>query len=162
MRFTKKAAATAAIQLGLLATIAGCAQVTKTVGRVTDRSQVVAQPACLSFNFPIYFETGSDRLTREAMQLINDSSAQVRACRVAEVKVTGLADADGSAERNLELSRRRAAIVTQALATRGYPAPSFDIDAAGEGGAQTPVGATPLRRRAEVNVRFASPTPTSR
>ena len=141
--------------------LAGCAQVGGTVRRATNRAQVVAQPACKDFSFPIYFETGSDRLTRDALQLITDSAAQVRACRVAEVRVTGLADADGSAQRNLELSRRRALVVTQALATRGYPTPRFDIEAAGEAGAVTAAGEAPLRRKAEVSVRFASSKPAT-
>ena len=159
MRSLTKALAFAAVPLAASAVLGGCAQVNKTMARVTDRSDIVAQPTCMSFNFPIYFETGSDRLTREALQLINDSSAQVRACQVAEVQVTGLADADGSAERNLALSQRRAVAVTQALAARGYPSPTFDINAAGAAGATTAVGMAPLRRRAEVNVRFASSTP---
>jgi outer membrane protein OmpA-like peptidoglycan-associated protein len=140
--------------------LAGCAQVNKQVQRVTHRGQVVAQPTCQDFTIPIYFETGSDRLTREAVQAINDHSAQIGACKVAEVAVTGLADAEGSAERNLELSRRRAIAVTQALSTRGFPTPRFEVAAGGETGASGPAGAvTPLRRRAEVNVRFASAKP---
>ena len=141
--------------------LAGCAQVNNTVRRATNRGQVVAQPACRDFSFPIYFETGSDRLTRDALQLISDSAARVTACKVAEVQVTGLADADGSAQRNLELSRRRALVVTQALATRGYPTPRIDVSAAGEAGATTSAGEAPLRRRTEVNVRFASTRPAT-
>ena len=141
--------------------LAGCAQMGSAARRVTNRGQIVAQPACRDFSFPIYFETGSDRLTRDALQLIGDSAARVAACKVAEVQVTGLADADGSAERNLELSRRRALVVTQALATRGYPTPRIDMTAAGETGAVTAAGEAPLRRRTEVSVRFASTRPTT-
>ena len=144
-----------------VAALAACAQVGGAARRVTNRGQVVAQPVCRDFNFAIYFEPGSDRLTREATQVINDSSARIGACRVARVDVTGLADADGSGQRNLELSRRRALTVTQALATRGFPTPTFDIDAAGEAGAATGQAADPMRRRTEVNVRFASQTPTT-
>lgn len=161
MMTANKALRLLATPLALAAALGGCAQVGKTISQATDRSQIVAQPACMSFNFPIYFETGSDRLTREALQLINDSAAQIRACKVAEVQVTGLADADGSAERNMELSRQRALAVTKALSARGYPTPTFDINAAGAAGATTGSGMAPLRRRAEVNVRFASPTPTT-
>jgi hypothetical protein len=51
--------------------------------------------------------------------------------------------------------------VTQALATRGYPTPRFEVAAAGDAGAVGPAGAvSPLRRRAEVNVRFASTKPS--
>jgi len=151
------AAAAAAAALG------GCAQVREGVQRVTNRNAVVAAPACQDFSFPIYFETGADRLTAAALQVIDDNSARVRACRVAQLNVTGLADADGSAADNLELSRRRATAVARALAARGYPAPSFEVAAAGEAGATGPRGtATPMRRVAQVSVRFAAATPGAR
>lgn len=156
MRFVTTAAIAA--MAGVVA-LGGCAQVGGAARRVVNRGQVVTQPVCQNFNFQIYFEPGSDRLTREAVQVINDSSARIGSCRVSDVDVTGLADADGSAQRNLELSRRRALAVTQALSTRGFPTPTFDIEAGGEAGAGAPGGVDPMRRRTEVNVRFASATP---
>ena len=151
----------AVVGLAGVMALSACAQVGGAVRRVTNRGQVVAQPVCRDFNFAIYFQPGSDRITREALQVINDSSARLGACKVQKVEVTGLADADGPGQRNLELSRRRALTVTQALSTRGFPTPTFDIDAAGEAGASQGQTADPLRRRTEVNVRFASTQPTT-
>ena len=149
LKITVLAAGVAAMTLG------GCAQ----VKRFRTRAEMVTAPACTDFSFPIYFASGSDRVPAAALQVIEQNAAMVKACRVAEVSVTGLADAEGSPERNLELSRRRAATVARALAARGYPAPRFEVAAAGEAGAATAAGAAPLRRRTEVSVKFASKTP---
>jgi peptidoglycan-associated lipoprotein len=123
---------------------------------------VSAQPpvVCADFNFPIYFEKGSDQLTAAARQEIDYTAARVKGCKLGAVAVLGLADADGAAHRNLVLSRRRAVVVAEALAASGLPAPTFDIEALGEAGAVTPGGEPePLRRRTEVVIRAAAPQP---
>lgn len=154
-------AAQLATCVAIAASAAGCAQVGDGVRRVTGRSAAVTAPACQDFTFPLYFRTGSDRLTPEGLQVIDTYAAQVAACPVAELRVTGLADAQGDPVANLALSQRRANTVSQILSARGYPAPSFDLAAAGAAGATTAAGRTePLRRRAEVSVRFATGTPT--
>ena len=126
---------------------------------VRDRSEIVAAPeSCQDVTFPIYFETGSTELTQPALQSIRTHAADARQCSVREVLVVGLADAGGSASRNLQLSRQRAQSVAAALAAQGFPAPSFDIEAAGAAGAVAPTGQPePLRRRAEVVVRLGPP-----
>ena len=137
------------------ATVSGCAQ----VQRFRSRAEMEKAPACTDFSFPIYFASGSDRVPPAAMQVIRQHAEQVRACSVAAVNVTGLADAEGDPQANLELSRRRATAVAQALAASGYPAPAFDVAAGGEAGAATASGAAPLRRRTEVAVKFAKAAP---
>ena len=146
----------------LAATALGaCTTVNQGVRRITGRSAAVIAPVCQDFTFPLYFRTGSEQLTPEGLQVIDNYSSRVRACPVAELRVNGLADAEGGAAANLELSQRRAASVAQILTTRGYPTPSFDVGAQGAAGATTAAGrAEPLRRRAEVSVRFA-PRPAS-
>jgi outer membrane protein OmpA-like peptidoglycan-associated protein len=135
--------------IGLAA--AACASDSK----VTRDQIVVAASSCQDTSFPIYFETGSAKLTAPAMQLLRESTAQAKRCAVKEVLVLGLADADGSAARNMALSRERASSVAAALAAQGLPAPTFDLEAAGASGAVTPAGAPePLRRRAEVVIRL--------
>lgn len=117
---------------------------------------------CADLSFPIYFETSSDRLTAAAGMVIAESAERLRGCQVSRVDVVGLADADGSANRNLALSRRRAGTVAQALAAAGLPRPAFDIDAVGAVGAVTPDGRPePLRRRTEVIIRAAPPLPAT-
>jgi outer membrane protein OmpA-like peptidoglycan-associated protein len=140
---------------------AGCAQVDKGVQRVTGRTAAVTAPVCQDFTFPLYFQTGSDQLTPDGLAVVDSFAARVKACPVAELKVAGLADAEGGALNNLELSQRRATAVAAILAARGYPTPTFEVAASGDAGATTAAGRRePLRRRAEVSVRFAAATPT--
>ena len=130
----------------------------------TPKPVAVAPPpaVCADFNFPIYFEKGSDQLTAPAQQEIAFAAARVKGCKLGPINVLGLADADGPARRNLVLSRKRATVVAQALATAGLPTPTFDIEALGESGSLTPSGEPePLRRRTEV-VIHASPPPAAR
>lgn len=140
--------------------LTACATVNEGVQRVTGRSAVVTAPTCQDFSFPLYFDKGSDQLTREGMQVVEANAARVRACPVAELRVTGLADAEGDPVANLALSQRRAASVGSLLTAQGYPAATFE--AQGAAGAMATRGRSePLRRRAEVSVRFAAATPAS-
>lgn len=152
-----------ALLLGAVAVAAaGCAQVNDGVRKVTGRTAAVKAPVCQDFNFPLYFTTGSDQLTPDGLAVVDSFAARVKACPVAELKVAGLADAEGGALANLELSQRRATAVASVLAARGYPTPTFEVAASGDAGATTAAGRRePLRRRAEVSVRFAATTPTT-
>ena len=142
--------------------VSGCAQVDQGVRRVTGRSAGVTAPVCRDFSFPLYFQTGSDQLTADGVRVVENYAPRVRACPVAELRVTGLADAEGGPVANLELSQRRSAAVAQVLSARGYPTPTFEVASQGEAGASTAAGrAEPLRRRAEVNVRFSTATPAT-
>ena len=130
----------------------------------TRQPVAVASPAapilCADFNFPIYFQKGSDQLDPEARREITYAASRVKGCKLGVMEVLGLADADGPAHRNLVLSRKRALVVAEALAADGLPAPRFDIEALGESGAKTPGGEPePLRRRTEVVIRASAPTP---
>ncbi len=117
---------------------------------------------CADFNFPIYFQKGSDQLDPDARKEITYAAARVKGCKLGVMEVLGLADADGPAHRNLVLSRKRAMVVAEALAADGLPAPTFDIEAIGEAGAKTPGGEPePLRRRTEVVIRASPPIPKS-
>ncbi len=140
-----------AVSVAALATaLSGCAGVTK-------REDLVRDPAaCADAAFPIYFQEGSDQLTAPALQVLSQEATRLKPCRIAEARVLGLADATGSDTVNLELSKRRAQRVTEALAAQGLPAPIFDVEAAGAEGAVTPQGAEePVRRRTEVRLRVA-------
>jgi len=133
--------------------LAGCSTTPKPVAGLAAPSM-----ACSDFNFPIYFEKGSDQLTSPAMQTIAYSASRVKGCVIGHIDVLGLADADGPAHRNLVLSRKRADVVAGALAKAGLPSPKFDIEALGESGAVTPSGEPePLRRRTEVVIHASSP-----
>ena len=142
--------------LGLTAVaVAGCS----TPG-FKNRSDLVVEPsACTAKRFEVYFAEGEARLTGPARQAIGMTAAQLQGCDIRKVQVIGLADARGGAEANLSLSQRRALAVAEALTAAGWPAPAFDVDAAGDTGATAAGGVNePMRRRTEVLIDAAPRT----
>lgn len=145
--------------IGVTATVlvlAGVAAGCTTVRNARDR---IVKPTalCEDATVQIYFEPESAQVTREGRAVIGQAAAMARGCRVDKVTVTGLADAAGAPAANLELSKRRAASVTQALGATGLPAAEFDLQAAGQTGAVTPDGVAPLRRRADIRLELSPP-----
>lgn len=126
-------------------TIGGCASVEKVRTRF-----VATTPRCETMNFPVYFRDNSDALTAPAMQTISATATRAKGCKIAAVEVIGLGDAKGTASQNLDLSKRRAQAVADALKANGFPAPSY-IE--GEGGAASPQP-NPSQRGAQVRIRF--------
>lgn len=126
-------------------------------GGFPNRDKLVTMPnACAAKRFDIYFAENSDTLTAAARTAIGLTATQLQGCRIRSVQVLGLADATGTAADNQALSERRALAVAQALAAAGWPAPAFEIAAAGDAGSVTASGVEePLRRRAEVLVEAA-------
>lgn len=141
--------ATLAVAVGL----SGCAATRQ------DRLRLVKlPPRCADQTAQVYFEPWSAQLTREGRMVLDAAAAEVRACRISGVDVLGLADAVGAPAANLELSRKRAEAVTEALAAAGVPTTNLHLAAAGDAGALTPTGqAAPLRRRVEVTLHVARP-----
>ncbi|WP_313454385.1 OmpA family protein [Brevundimonas sp.] len=137
-----------AVAIGLA--VVGCAQTPK------RSSLVVGESGCQSGRFDVYFVENQARLTDAAQLLLNTAAEKARQCRVAKVRVLGLADATGASEANMTLSQQRARAVAQALTRAGMPAPVFEVAAAGDAGAVTPSGQDELlRRRTEVIVEVA-------
>lgn len=122
-----------------------------------ERPAVVAEPSpCSARRFEIYFADSEARLTEPARQAIGMTAAQLQGCDIRKVQVLGLADARGGATANLNLSERRAQAVAEALTAAGWPAPAFEVGAAGDEGAVTGSGVRePMRRRTEVLVEAA-------
>jgi peptidoglycan-associated lipoprotein len=144
-----------ALTTGLVAVVAlgGCAMGAR-------RSMVRAEPVCRDVSVPIYFDAGASRLTRDGRRVIAMAAADARGCSVDKVQVMGLADAEGEAAANLELSKARAASVSDALVRAKLPPAEFDVAAAGQAGAVTKAGAAqPLRRRADVVLKLSAPKP---
>ncbi|WP_269715214.1 OmpA family protein [Caulobacter sp. NIBR2454] len=133
--------------------VAGCASLGP------KRSDIVqAAPSCQDFTVSIYFERDSTQVTREARAVLRGASGMAAGCKVDKVTVTGLADAVGAANVNLQLSRDRAQAVEQALARAGFPTIEFSTAAVGDAGATTSDGqARPLRRRTDVAVDLGGP-----
>ena len=140
--------AVAALGLGA-AGLSGCA--------LGARSVVQAPDVCQDINIPIYFSPDGARITPDGQRLITAEARRARQCTVDSVRVLGLADAAGEPEANLELSRRRAASVAEAIAKAGLPAAEFEVAAAGEAGAITTQGKAPVRRRADVTLKLSKP-----
>jgi len=136
------------VLLGLTAVVAaGCA-----APGFRNRSDLVVEPsACTEKRFEVYFADSEARLTEPARQAIGLTAAQLQGCEIRKVQVLGLADARGGAAANLSLSERRAIAVAEALTAAGWPAPVFDVEAAGDAGAVAESGVRePMRRRTEV------------
>jgi outer membrane protein OmpA-like peptidoglycan-associated protein len=133
---------------GLIA-LAGCesASAPHQDGRV---ALIQAPTTCVDVVFPIYFETGSAKLTREAARLVAAARDSARACDVQGIVVKGLAAGPRGADANLALSQRRADAVTLALSKAGFNAVLFEVTAMGEAGA----GGRLLHRRAEVRIHL--------
>lgn len=139
---------------GLVLAAAGCAP-TEVPFRALRKPVAVAAPVCADFQVSIYFERDSAELTREARMVLSDAKVQARDCAVRSVRVVGLADAVGTSEVNLALSRRRAESVSRALAQVGFARADVDLAAVGDTGAVVGSGAAaPLRRRADILVEI--------
>lgn len=135
---------------GAVLALAGCAE-TQGPWRTLRKPVAAAAPTCADFQSSVYFEQDSAALTREAKMVLSGAQAQARGCAVASVRVVGLADAVGTSEANLVLSRRRAETVTSALAKVGFNKVDIDRVAMGDADAVAASGAAaPLRRRADI------------
>ena len=132
--------------------LAGCSTT-----RAPSRDELVAEPpACAAKRFDIYFAEDQASLTDAARTAIGLTATQLQGCQIKAVRVLGLASSTGSADVNQALSEQRAIAVAEALAAAGWPAPAFEVVAAGDQGATTSSGvAEPLRRRTEVLVEAA-------
>ena len=136
--------AMAAGMIGVALVAAGCAS-------APSRDDLVQRTDCAPVRFDIYFANDQASLTPVAREAIRLGAQQVAGCTIDRVRVLGLADAQGAATANLNLSERRAQTVTAALEADGLPVPTFEVQAAGAAGATTAQGANaPMRRRTEV------------
>jgi len=137
---------TAAVTL-LMLSIGACSTMQPKRERI-----VKAPPSCADQTVQIYFESRSSEVTKEGRAVLNAAARDSKACNVTAVDVLGLADAvSGTPDDNLELSKKRAEAVTQALTAAGLPVAEFKVAAAGEAGAINAKGnLRPLRRRADI------------
>ena len=121
------------------------------------RDRIVRAPVrCTDQTVQIYFEPDSAAVTKEGRAVLKVAAADSKGCKVSGVEVLGLADAAGAPEANLELSKRRAQAVTEALTEAGLPAAEFKVAAAGQAGAVDSKGdPRVLRRRTDVVLRLS-------
>jgi OOP family OmpA-OmpF porin len=85
-------------------------------------------------SLPVYFEKNSEVLEEKEKAKVNSIANAVKAVHGAEVSlvITGFADNKGDAERNQELSLRRAESVRTELIRLGLPEPSLEVASKGE------------------------------
>lgn len=80
----------------------------------------------------VLFRTDSDRISFPARKLLDDLARKVRRQPGLRIILGGHADARGSDDYNLDLSRRRAAMVTRFLRSRGVPGGQIETRVFGE------------------------------
>lgn len=115
-----------------------------------DPARLVAAPTtCSPKRFDVYFAENQTTLTPPALQALSLVSSQLQPCAIRSVQVTGLADARGGTDANQTLAQGRAAAVTEALASLGWPTPMFDVQSG------TSAEAEAMQRRTEIIVDAA-------
>jgi outer membrane protein OmpA-like peptidoglycan-associated protein len=143
---------TIAVTAVLVLTLSACATMK------SARDRIVRAPArCTDQTVQIYFEPDSALVTKEGRAVLNLAAKDSHGCKVTGVDVLGLADSVGAPDANLELSKRRAQAVTEALATAGLPNAEFKMAAAGQAGAVNSQGDPRLLRRRTDVVLHLSP-----
>jgi hypothetical protein len=80
---------------------------------------------------PVYFAVGSTELVPEARQWIAFNARCLNARGATSVALDGFSDVRGSKELNVDLSRRRAEVVKEALEQQGVPV-NIAVHGAGE------------------------------
>jgi len=124
--------------------LAGCA---------TQHRLVASSSPCRDTTVTLYFESGSETLTSEGLQIVSLTAHRLVGCKVSELRLVGLADPTGSPQVNLTLSQHRADNVLSAFVRAGLPVPKYTLVAAGEKGAVAPNGAVePVRRQVDATV----------
>lgn len=115
--------------------------------------------ACYERAFEIYFDEYAADLSPEAATAINAVEDSVRGCRIARVRILGLAGARGTEADNRDISIRRAQVIGDYLErTTSWPRSAFELLAAGESGATLADGSPELmRRRAHITVTAEAP-----
>ena len=117
----------------------------------------VAQPACPTSEFVVYFEWDRSNLNQAALETIDAAVNRARQCNVSGTIVVGHTDTSGSPTYNQGLSERRASVVRDALVARGMAAGSIQTQARGESdlARATRDGVRePLNRRTAVTISF--------
>ena len=119
---------------------------------------MVAPCSTVNQAFVVYFEWDSSNLTSQASAVIDQAIANIEEradCSTGGVTIVGHTDTSGASAYNQRLSARRAAIVSDALQSRGIDAESIDTDGRGENdlAKATRDGVRePLNRRSEVTI----------
>ncbi len=95
------------------------------------RNKLLTEGKIVSYG--IYFDVNSDKIKPESFGALNDIAKVLKEAGDVKVKVIGHTDSDGDDTKNLDLSKRRAAAVKNALATEfGITGDRIQTDGKGE------------------------------
>jgi outer membrane protein OmpA-like peptidoglycan-associated protein len=146
-----KAPITAAILSALLS-----ACVTPTPAKVAAPTSSLTH--CTPQKMVFYFGSWETALNELAQKEITMVQSKLAGCSIDSVQIVGMAGAPGDVEANMDVSRKRAETVADALAAGGWPRDRIAIEVRGEEGSTTADGLIkPMRRRAEVSVAASAP-----
>lgn len=101
------------------------------VGAPDTRSKLLTEGKLVTRG--IKFDTGSDKIKPESYGVLKDIAGVLKENSGVKVKIIGHTDTDGSADKNLDLSKRRAASVKTALSGEfGIDASRMETDGKGQ------------------------------
>lgn len=114
-----------------------------------------AAPAPTGFDLLITFELGSDRLSKQAEQNLQEFAKAMSQESLSHMafNVDGHTDASGSDKYNLTLSQRRAASVVRFLEAKGIDASRLEAKGHGESAPRDSDPFAAINRRVEATVR---------
>jgi photosynthetic reaction center cytochrome c subunit len=91
------------------------------------KAAALVAPSDASLPAKVLFEVGQDGLNDAARQVIADAAKLLIAQPGAKVSLSGFADKTGDADKNLELAKRRAFAVRDALQSAGVPEGNIEL-----------------------------------
>lgn len=104
-----------------------------TIEAHTDNKIEIAMVKKIKALGSVYFAVNSDKILPKSFPVLDDVADQIQSlCGFEKVVIEGHTDADGSDERNLDLSQRRAASVRAYLANKGIDATKLEPIGYGE------------------------------
>lgn len=146
----------APIQLAVLCALLGACASSEKTKVATPVSAATSH--CSAQQMVFYFGSWETALNDIGQKEIALVQSKLAGCSIDAVRIVGMAGAPGDVAANMEVSRKRAETVADALAAGGWPRDRFAIEVRGEDGATTSDGLEkPMRRRAEVSVAASAP-----
>ena len=144
------------ITLGMLILAGTAAQAAAQDKSASSAATPGAAPAKAPDALDLYFETGSSKIRKEDLKLLDKASRLYTEGKPVVMIVAGSTDLLGSASANLRLSQTRADNVVRGLVARGIPIERFQVLA--KGVTDLPVSTAadvsePRNRRVEITWR---------
>jgi len=103
--------------------------------------------------FIVFFDFNQATLTPEGRQVVQQAAIAFQQNGVTHIELTGYTDLTGTQNYNLDLSRRRAITVRDALVQLGVPASEIDANWRGKENPRVPTTARePQNRRVEIDI----------